>query len=243
MSPVGGQAPRGVRRRHPQVPRRQALPVGAASRSRIAKTEPGDENNQDISSLVGKVDIRKLETYAQDDPGRLQLLRRPVPGQPGPARIRRDVQGADQGAAPAADGHAGRQLQGHRRLRRDPVRRHRPRALATSREWKTFRNNKNNEAFLDRIYIVKVPYCLRVSEEVKIYEKLLRNSSLAEAPCAPGTLKMMAQFADADAPEGAGELAALLEDAGLRRREPEGHRPARPRATRSTATTPASTRA
>jgi serine protein kinase len=34
----------------------------------IAKTEPGDENNQDISSLVGKVDIRKLETYAQDDP-------------------------------------------------------------------------------------------------------------------------------------------------------------------------------
>src|SRR5437868_2741928 len=34
----------------------------------ISKTEPGDENNQDISALVGKVDIRKLETYAQDDP-------------------------------------------------------------------------------------------------------------------------------------------------------------------------------
>ncbi|MGH8459271.1 MAG: PrkA family serine protein kinase, partial [Nevskiales bacterium] len=34
----------------------------------IAKTEPGDENNQDISSLVGKIDIRKLETFAQDDP-------------------------------------------------------------------------------------------------------------------------------------------------------------------------------
>src|SRR5690348_11195178 len=34
----------------------------------ISKTEPGDENNQDISSLVGKVDIRKLEDYAQDDP-------------------------------------------------------------------------------------------------------------------------------------------------------------------------------
>jgi serine protein kinase len=40
-----------------------------------------------------------------------------------------------------------------------------------------------------------VPYCLRVSEEIKIYEKLLRNSSLAEAACAPGTLKMMSQFA------------------------------------------------
>ncbi|MEN9543649.1 MAG: hypothetical protein RLZZ598_482, partial [Pseudomonadota bacterium] len=34
----------------------------------VSKTEPGDENNQDISALVGKVDIRKLETYAQDDP-------------------------------------------------------------------------------------------------------------------------------------------------------------------------------
>ena len=34
----------------------------------IAKTEPGDENNQDISALVGKVDIRKLEHYAQNDP-------------------------------------------------------------------------------------------------------------------------------------------------------------------------------
>ena len=34
----------------------------------VAKTEPGDENNQDISSLVGKADIRKLETFAQNDP-------------------------------------------------------------------------------------------------------------------------------------------------------------------------------
>ncbi|MGZ8193978.1 MAG: hypothetical protein ACXWTW_10540 [Methylobacter sp.] len=43
--------------------------------------------------------------------------------------------------------------------------------------------------------MVKVPYCLRVSEEVKIYKKLLENSSLYDSPCAPGTLKMMAQFA------------------------------------------------
>ena len=34
----------------------------------ITKTEPGDENNQDISSLVGKIDIRKLEHFAQNDP-------------------------------------------------------------------------------------------------------------------------------------------------------------------------------
>ncbi len=140
----------------------------------IAKTEPGDENNQDISSLVGKVDIRKLEHSVAERSRCLQLLGRPVPRQPGAARIRRDVQGADQDAAPAADGDAGGQLQGHRRLLGDPVQRL---ILAHSNEseWHSFRNNKNNEAFLDRIYIVKVPYCLRVSEEVKIYRKLLRQ--------------------------------------------------------------------
>jgi serine protein kinase len=68
-------------------------------------------------------------------------------------------------------------------------------AHSNETEWQTFRNNKHNEAFLDRIYIVKVPYCLRVSEEYKIYKKLLNNSSLSESPCAPGTLDMMAQFA------------------------------------------------
>src|SRR5439155_11255250 len=31
----------------------------------VAKTEPGDENNQDVSSLVGKVDIRKLEIFGK----------------------------------------------------------------------------------------------------------------------------------------------------------------------------------
>jgi serine protein kinase len=67
-------------------------------------------------------------------------------------------------------------------------------AHSNESEWHTFRNNKNNEAFLDRIFIVKVPYCLRVSEEVKIYDKLLANSSLCGAPCSPGTLDMMAQF-------------------------------------------------
>ena len=67
-------------------------------------------------------------------------------------------------------------------------------AHSNESEWHSFRNNKNNEAFLDRIYIVKVPYCLRVSDEVRIYEKLLAGSSLSKAPCAPGTLDMMAQF-------------------------------------------------
>src|SRR5690606_23004093 len=67
-------------------------------------------------------------------------------------------------------------------------------AHSNESEWQSFRNNKNNEAFIDRVYIVKVPYCLRVSEEIKIYEKLITESSLNRAPCAPDTLRMLAQF-------------------------------------------------
>ena len=52
----------------------------------------------------------------------------------------------------------------------------------------------NNEAFIDRICVVKVPYCLRATEERQIYEKLLQTSELAEAPCAPETLEMLARF-------------------------------------------------
>ena len=88
-----------------------------------------------------------------------------------------------------------------------------------------------------------MPYCLRVTEEEKIYEKLIRSSELADAPCAPGTLEMLAQFAVLSRLKEHENSTLYLEDAGLRRREPEGHRSARQVDTRSTATTPASTKA
>ena len=122
--PLGGEAARGIRRRHPQVQGRQAPSqhpqAGGHRQDRAGRREqPGHQ-------LAGRQGRHpQARDLCAGRPRRLQLLRRPVPGQPGPARIRRDVQGADQGAAPAADGHAGSQLQGHRRLRRDSLRRHR----------------------------------------------------------------------------------------------------------------------
>ncbi len=67
-------------------------------------------------------------------------------------------------------------------------------AHSNESEWQQFRNNKNNEAFLDRINVIKVPYCLRVTEEQKIYDKLLAHSELANANCAPETLDLLARF-------------------------------------------------
>ncbi len=160
----------------------------------ITKTEPGDENNQDISSLVGKVDIRKLEEYSQDDPdaysysGGLcranQGLMEFVEMFKAPIKVLHPLLTATQ------EGNY-KGTEGFPAIPFDGI------ILAHSNEseWQTFKSNKNNEAFLDRIYIVKVPYCLRVSEELKIYDKLLEHSSLNDAPCAPGTLEMMSQFA------------------------------------------------
>jgi serine protein kinase len=67
-------------------------------------------------------------------------------------------------------------------------------AHSNESEWRAFKNNKTNEAFIDRIYVIKVPYALRVAEETKIYEKLVHGSELADAPLAPGTLEMLARF-------------------------------------------------
>ena len=163
------------------------------NRVAIAKTEPGDENNQDISSLVGKVDIRKLEEFAQNDPdaysydGSLcranQGIMEFVEMFKAPIKVLHPLLTATQ-----ESNYNG--TEGMSALPFNGI------VLAHSNEseWTSFRNNKNNEAFLDRVYIVKVPYCLRISEEVNIYKKLLENSSLKSAPCAPNTLEMLAQF-------------------------------------------------
>ena len=159
----------------------------------IAKTEPGDDNNQDISSLVGKVDIRQLEHFSQDDAdaysysGALckanQGLMEFVEMFKAPIKVLHPLLTATQeGNYNGTEGLSALPFEGI--------------ILAHSNEseWQHFKHNRNNEAFLDRVYIVKVPYCLRVTEEIDIYQKLLINSELANAKCAPGTLEALAQF-------------------------------------------------
>ncbi len=159
----------------------------------VTKTEPGDENNQDISALVGKVDIRQLESYSQDDTDAYSYSGGLCRGNRGvlefvemfkaPIKVLHPLLTATQ-----EGNYNGTETIGA--IPFDGI------ILAHSNEseWQTFRNNRNNEAFLDRVYIVKVPYCLRVSQEIQIYKKLLAGSSLAKAPCAPGTLEMLARF-------------------------------------------------
>src|SRR5262249_39741957 len=159
----------------------------------VAKTEPGDENNQDISSLVGKVDIRKLETYAQNDPDAYSYsggLNRANQGIlefvemfKAPIKMLHPLLTATQ-----EGNYIGTENIGAIPFNGTVL------AHSNEAEWQSFKANKNNEAFIDRICVIKVPYCLRVTEEKKIYDKLIQNSELAAAPCAPATLETLARF-------------------------------------------------
>jgi serine protein kinase len=159
----------------------------------IAKTEPGDENNQDVSTLVGKVDIRQLENYSQNDPDAYSYsggLNRTTQGLlefvemfKAPIKVLHPLLTATQeGSYNGTENFGAFPYQGI------------VVAHSNESEWLQFKNNKNNEAFLDRILVVKVPYCLRVTEEKQIYQKLLRESELSSAPCAPEVLDILARF-------------------------------------------------
>ena len=159
----------------------------------IAKVEPGDENNQDISTLVGKVDIRKLEKFPQNHPDAysysgglcrasrgildfVEMFKAPLK-MLNPlltATQEKNFNGTEAIGAMPFDGIV--------------------LAHSNESEWDQFKSNKTNEAFLDRINLVQVPYCLRYSEEVKIYQKLIKGSTLSKAPVAPGTFEMLAKF-------------------------------------------------
>src|SRR5574340_112131 len=134
----------------------------------ISKTEPGDENNQDISSLVGKVDIRKLEMHAQNDPDAysysgglnranqgilefVEMFKAPI------KMLHPLLTATQEGNYIGTENIGAIPFQGIIM------------AHSNEAEWQTFKNNRNNEAFIDRIYVIKVPYVLRVTEEQHIY--------------------------------------------------------------------------
>lgn len=159
----------------------------------IAKAEPGDENNQDMSALVGKLDIRKLEDFSQDDPdaysysGALCIASQGIVNfaemfKANLKTLNPLLTATQEGNFKGTEGFASIPFNGI------------VIAHSNEAEWLSFRNNPRNEAFIDRLSLIKVPYCLRITEEVHIYEKLLNSSTLRNAVCAPGTLKMLATF-------------------------------------------------
>ncbi len=158
-----------------------------------ARTEPGDETNQDISTLVGKMNVRLLNKLSQDDPdaylysGALNVSNQGilefVEMFKAPIKLLHPLLCATQDKMYSP-------TEGIGSLPYDGI------ILAHSNEseWSQFKSDPKNEAFIDRVYIVKVPYVLRFDEEIKVYQKLIKNSELRDAPIAPKTLEFLAKF-------------------------------------------------
>src|SRR6201981_3143261 len=159
----------------------------------IGVVPPVDPNNQDTSVLIGSEDISKLDLYSEGDPRVLELNGALNIGNRGVVEFievfKKETEylhamiTATQEKVMPAPGRHGMVYVDTCIL-----------AHSNEAEWQKFKADHTNEAILNRIVVVKVPYNLRLSEEVKIYQKIIRNSDF-RAHVAPHTLELASMFA------------------------------------------------
>src|SRR6266849_3583350 len=159
----------------------------------VGVVPPVDPNNQDTSVLIGSEDISKLDKYSEGDPRVLELNGALNVGNRGMVEfievfkneteyLHAMITATQEKVIPAPGRH------GMVYVDTCII------AHSNEAEWQKFKADHTNEAILDRIVVVKVPYNLRLSEEVKIYQKIIRNSDF-RAHVAPHTLEVASMFA------------------------------------------------
>ncbi|MFQ6021704.1 MAG: serine protein kinase [Acidiferrobacterales bacterium] len=169
------------------------VPFSRHDRRGIGVVPPVDPNNQDTSVLIGSEDISKLDMYSEGDPRVLDLNGAFNVGNRGMVEfievfkneaeyLHTMITATQEKFIPAPGRHGTVYV--------DTV----ICAHSNEAEWQKFRGDHTNEAILDRIVVVKVPYNLRLVEEVKIYRKLLQYSDFREH-IAPHTLEIVSMFA------------------------------------------------
>ena len=174
------------------------VPVRTATFSKRARrgigvVPPVDPNNQDTSVLIGSEDISKLDRFSEGDPRILELNGAFNVGNRGMVEfievfkneteyLHTMITATQEKFVPAPGRH------GTIFVDTCIV------AHSNEAEWQKFKADHTNEAILDRIVVVKVPYNLRLSEEVKIYQKFLDRANF-EACIAPHTIEIASMFA------------------------------------------------
>jgi len=167
--------------------------ISRRNRVGIGVVPPVDPNNQDTSVLVGSEDISKLDRYSEGDPRVLDLSGALNVGNRGMVEfievfkneteyLHAMITATQEKHIPAPGRH------GMIYVDSCIV------AHSNEAEWKKFKSDHTNEAILDRIVVVKVPYNLRLSEEVKIYRKIIGRSNFS-AQIAPHTIELASKFA------------------------------------------------
>ena len=158
----------------------------------IAVVPPMDANSQDVSVLIGSEDISKLDKYSEDDPRILSLNGAFNVGNRGVVELvevfKNEIEflhtiiTATQEKRVPSPGK-------HDMVFFDGV----ILAHCNESEWNRFQSEHTNEAILDRVVKINVPYILELEQEMKIYKKILGRSDF-EAHIAPHTIRVASMF-------------------------------------------------
>lgn len=163
------------------------------SRKGIGVVPPVDPNNQDTSVLIGSVDISKIDLYAEDDPRVLSLNGAFNVGNRGIVEFievfKNETEYLHTMITATQEKHVPSPGKGSMIYFDGVILAH-----SNEAEWNKFKSDHTNEAILDRIVKIEVPYCLELNEELKIYKKILGKSKF-NAHIAPHTIEIASMFA------------------------------------------------
>lgn len=163
------------------------------SRKGIGVVPPVDPNNQDTSILTGSIDISKMDMYAEDDPRIFSLNGTFNVGNRGLVEFievfKNDVEYLHTIITATQEKSVPSPGKGSMIYFDGLIIAH-----SNEAEWNKFKSDHTNEAILDRIVKIEVPYCLELDEEMKIYQKIIKKSNF-KAHIAPHTIEVAAMFA------------------------------------------------
>jgi len=162
------------------------------ARRGIASVPPMDANSQDTSVLIGSEDISKLDLYPEDDPRALSLNGAFNVGNRGIVEMIEMFKNEIEFLHTVITATQEKRIPSpgkHDMIYFDGV----ILAHCNESEWNRFRSEHTNEAILDRVVKVDVPYVLELEQEMKIYEKQLSRSDF-KAHIAPHTIKVASMF-------------------------------------------------
>ena len=159
----------------------------------VAVVPPMDANSQDVSLLVGTEDISKLDLYPEDDPRVLSLNGAFNVGNRGIVEfvevfkneidfLHTMLTATQEKRVPSPGKNDMIYFDG-------VILSH-----CNEAEWNRFKGEHTNEAILDRILKIEVPYVLELDQEIKIYEKMINRSDFKTAHIAPHTIRIASMF-------------------------------------------------
>ena len=158
----------------------------------IAVVPPMDANSQDVSALIGSEDISKLDKFSEDDPRVLNLNGAFNVGNRGVVEFVEIFKNEIEFLHTILTATQEKQVPTpgkNSMLYFDGV----IISHCNEAEWNRFKSEHTNEAILDRIVKIEVPYVLELTQEMKIYEKMIRKSDF-RFHLAPHTIKVAAMF-------------------------------------------------